>query len=71
MGDIIMEGLCVDPCYILIMLQSENFNLILLFFLSFVFQPRYHIVKHLDLEFAQDIEDNHLKILKSKVYFYL
>lgn len=28
--------------------------------------PRYHNVKHIDLEFAQDIEDNHLKILKTK-----
>jgi hypothetical protein len=32
-----------------------------------ILQPRYHHVKEIKLEFAQDIEDKHLELLKIKV----
>lgn len=41
------------------------------FYLSYILflQPRYRNVKHINLEFAQDIEDKQLEIVKSKVGF--
>lgn len=33
----------------------------------YVLQPRYKNVKQINLEFAQDIEDNHLELLRDKV----
>ncbi|KAL4558158.1 hypothetical protein LXL04_036356 [Taraxacum kok-saghyz] len=46
-----------------VLLNLYKIQIVVLFFVS---QKRYHHVKQINLEFAQDIEDKHLDILKNK-----